>query len=566
MPYFVIDNFRRGVDTSRPAFNAPGGTLAVGKDVHLTKGGDIETRKAFVKIATLPAGTFGLMGLRDTIYTFGSIAAPTMPGGFTYQRLQNPTAAAMTKVVDTEPFDGEPFVIAKFTDDTRVFYAGSRVADFDPGVCRFRFSVVSGTASAGVNKLSSVTVDGVEILGTAVDYATSEAATAAAIAAQINTYASGFTARVPAGTAEVCVTSPDDTASGDAVVLTPAGNLVLSADAGVMEPPIDAPTSCRTAGAKLYVTGGPYLTFSAVLDATNFSPNSIGGGFLNISTHASGGEELMGSELYYDDLMVFAKGVAQRWGVDADPTNNALRQTFRNTGLVAPRAACSYLDGPTFFLSRYGVKLAQTRDSSGRSAVTAASWSIDRELVAFLGTLAPSELERAQMVVDPESDRLWVCVSTKIYVRSWFPDGNVAGWTEYNPGFTIDDATVANDRVYLRSGNDVYVYGGTTGDEWYEGECEVQLPYANMRAPAALKGLTGLDLGVEGLWQVFIATDTEDFSVAEEIGFIDGPTFSEPAIPLAGQVSHVSLRLLHNEPVRGVISSVTFHYKFDDAD
>lgn len=52
------------------------------------------------------------------------------------------------------------------------------------------FTVTGGTASAGVNKVSAVLVNGVDILGAAVDWVTSHTATAAALAAQINTFAS----------------------------------------------------------------------------------------------------------------------------------------------------------------------------------------------------------------------------------------------------------------------------------------------------------------------------------------------------------------------------------------
>src|SRR3546814_3503196 len=46
--------------------------------------------------------------------------------------------------------------------------------------------VTGGTASIGVNTVASITVDGVDILGSAVDWTGSNSATATAVAAQIN--------------------------------------------------------------------------------------------------------------------------------------------------------------------------------------------------------------------------------------------------------------------------------------------------------------------------------------------------------------------------------------------
>ncbi|MFA5712247.1 hypothetical protein, partial [Mycolicibacterium sp.] len=67
MPYFVIENFRAGVDTRSPVYAAEPGTLSVGTDVHLTRGGHIEARKEFVEVATLPANTFGLQAVGNDL-------------------------------------------------------------------------------------------------------------------------------------------------------------------------------------------------------------------------------------------------------------------------------------------------------------------------------------------------------------------------------------------------------------------------------------------------------------------------------------------------------------------
>lgn len=569
MPQYVLENFSRGVDTRRAAFVAAAGTLSKGVNVHITSGGDVEVRKAFVEIATLPAGTFGLEALHDSLYTFGSINPPAMPSGFSYQQLVHPTSAAMTGVVDIEAFDGEGFVIAKFGDDVRTYYNGARVKDLDTDVSRFRFSVTGGSAAAG-NKVSSITVNGVEVLGADVLWTTSHENTAALIAAQVNTFSSvpNYTAYVPPGMAEVVLTSPPGTiATGQAVVLTAAGNVTLSAAKGVMEAPLDPPSSARTAGEKMYVTSGPLLTFSAVLDATNFSPNSTGGGFTNISTHSSGAQALIGTELFYEDLAVFSKADAQRWHVESDDANNSRLQTFRGVNLMGPRAAVSYLDGPTFFLGNQGVRVMQTRDASGRSLARGDSKAIDKELRAYINSLAPSQRSRAILAVEPEDDRIWVIISERIYVRSWFSGDTQPAWTEYLPGFVIDDVAVLDNRLYVRSGSKVYLYGGTTGSEYEACEAIVRLPYANFRAPATLKGLNGVDFGVEGEWSVYMSStpDAEDFD-DHKIATVADQTFDGATWPVAAQVAHVSLELRHNAAEYARLSAVVFHYKSEKTD
>src|SRR6516225_6678483 len=74
MPYMTITNFSAGLDLRRSALTAPAGTLRSLKNLHLTPGGEIEKRLAFVKIATVGAQTAGLIELNQKLYVFG-------PGG-----------------------------------------------------------------------------------------------------------------------------------------------------------------------------------------------------------------------------------------------------------------------------------------------------------------------------------------------------------------------------------------------------------------------------------------------------------------------------------------------------
>lgn len=570
MAQFTLDDFRHGVDTRRASFARPPGALSKAVNVHITGAGEIEKRKAFVEIATLPEGCFGLAALHNALYTFGSISPPAMPSGVVFQQLTDPTGGAMTEVLDIEAFDGEGFVVAKFGDTVRCFYNGARVTDLDPDVSRYRFRITGGSHSAGVNKITSITVGGVEILDTDVDWVTSHEATAAAVAAQINSYASSpnYTAYVYSDMAEVVIASPHGTIStGAAVVVTVAGDVIVAGSTGAFEAP-PAPGSARTAGQKVYVTSGSNLLFSAVLDATNFSPNSTGGGFINTSTHSSGAVDLAGTELFYEDLIIFGRSEAQRWDIESDDADNRLLQVFRSTGLIGARAALSYLDGPTLFLSPQGVRVVQTRDSSGRSLARGDSKPIDRELKAYLATLTAGDRRRAILLTEPEDDRVWVIVGARIYVRSWFAGWGDPGWTEYDPGFTVADFAVLDDRLFLlASDRKIYLYGGTTGSEYDDSTALVRIAYANGRAPANLKGLNSVDIGLEGTWTVRQALhpDDDDFEDAQEIGVFTRQTFDQPQYPVVGQTSHVSVEFSNSTAEYARITSLIFHYKTDDA-
>lgn len=92
------------------------------------------------------------------------------------------------------------------------------------------FTVTGGTNSAGVNKVSAVLVNGVDILGSAVDWSTSHAATAAAIAAQINNYESNpnYTASAVGAVVTIrAVAGSGNTPNGFVVSPTVAGDVTV---------------------------------------------------------------------------------------------------------------------------------------------------------------------------------------------------------------------------------------------------------------------------------------------------------------------------------------------------
>lgn len=173
MDALVVQNFKFGLDTRRSEQTSVPGTLVTLQDAHVNQGGEIEKRKAFVKLGTLPTGCFGLQETPTALYTFGSIATATQQplldaafgaGVITYQRLQHYIETlpgislgghihpAMTGVVFSCCFSGLPFVIATFGSgdlglvaSTQVFDNAVPVRAYAAGVCW-----VSGTNNGDV--------------------------------------------------------------------------------------------------------------------------------------------------------------------------------------------------------------------------------------------------------------------------------------------------------------------------------------------------------------------------------------------------------------------------------
>ena len=67
--YYEIANFQAGMDLRKSALTAPAGTLRLLQNAHITQGGEIEKRAAFVYWCNAPAGSMGLCSVNNLVFT-----------------------------------------------------------------------------------------------------------------------------------------------------------------------------------------------------------------------------------------------------------------------------------------------------------------------------------------------------------------------------------------------------------------------------------------------------------------------------------------------------------------
>lgn len=307
MAYISIDEFKRGLHTTRMAYSTPQGALMLARNVHINRGAEIEKRMAFVSSTILGGTTFGLASDGTLLYTFGSAVAPALPGGWAYQRLIHPDGASMTAIIAVERFGGDFYVVADFADGRRLhFLNGVVINDWFAGSVRASmtnnngiathlaslidsddeygavavgsvititgpvgrtfsvstdavdgggtdnqtavtattqqavapttgvsasgaFRVTGGSASAGVNKITDVTVNGVSIMQAAdVDWTTSNDVTAQLLADSINAQVSAPNYNASVLGNQVIITAADagTAANGLQVNVICAGNVI----------------------------------------------------------------------------------------------------------------------------------------------------------------------------------------------------------------------------------------------------------------------------------------------------------------------------------------------------
>lgn len=567
MAWTVVQNFERGLDARRMAISLPPGALAECTNAHVNRGGEVEKRLAFVAKYALPSGTFGLLVASRQLYVVGSAAAPLMPAGVTYQRLQHPTAEVMTKMLSYDVFDGKLYVVAQFANgDIYHFYDGTRVAAWVDGKASGSFQVTGGTASAGVNKTSSIKVNGVEVLNVAVDWVTSHAATATAIAAQINLFSSSpeYTAVASAQTVSIVASTAGTGSNGFEIVVVNAGDVTTSAPttfSGGADGTFQPGPFCKTHKNKMYSISGSILHASAVADPTKLEevdgdPTTAGAGFTNMSNQASGSEELTSIGVYFDQLAIFAKNAIQIFSVDADFELNVQLQALANIGCHAPRSVISISDNDVVFLAQSGIRSLRSRDSSNAAFTADIGTAIDPLVVASIKAHSDTHGD-AVAVIDPVDNRLWMALDEEVWVYSNFPGSKISAWSKYELGFQVTDFAIAEDRVYARSGDTIYLVGGDSGMTYDTSEVTVTLPFLSAKKPDIQKMANAINLFCEGRWDVFLNTITKpDGAVFTKINSVRGTTAGLDMIPAIGKSTHFQLKLVNRTAERALISMV----------
>ncbi len=129
MAFFLVEDFRAGLDLRKANNTSPPGTLLEFENAHVSSGAEVEKAKAFDNTYDLPAGTFGLATLDNEIYVFGTGADPlTTEPDTMYVQLTTSSGSPLSTMLDYDVYDGLLYVVFELEDGTvDHFYDGTLV-------------------------------------------------------------------------------------------------------------------------------------------------------------------------------------------------------------------------------------------------------------------------------------------------------------------------------------------------------------------------------------------------------------------------------------------------------
>jgi hypothetical protein len=322
---------------------------------------------------------------------------------------------------------------------------------------------------------------------------------------------------------------------------------------------------------KLHVTAGSNVFFSGIRTPLLFGDSGgvgAGSGFIDFSFETEGVDRIYGMASYDNLVAFFAESTILLWQLDADPANNRLAQKLVGTGTRSPMSVMNFHGADLLYLHPSGIRSLRARDSSRYADSIDIGTPIDAEVERQFRSVGDVSIALASAVIEPLSGNLWVSLGDRIYVLSYHPLSKISAWSIYRPGFTVDAMTVFNRRVFLRSGDNIFVYGSVSNTFVYSGVVpEIWTPYFDMDRPSTIKHGRGVDIAGRGTWSIRAAMDPQNENADDDLAVVTDTTFPDRRIPFFGDFSHISLRFqLTGQPAAGpaILSAAAIHYDLDD--
>lgn len=471
-------------------------------------------------------------------------------------------------------------------------------------------TVTGGTFNPGVNTIQQVLVGATPLLTIPVDWLGSNGATAAAIAVQINNHStvSGYSAsaigavvtiRAAPGTGATpngSVVSFTAIGNATATVIAMAGGVTaVAAVAQVVTVAFGTPTTSmdplnitlngvayiatgRASGmgtslyvalSRIYSSAGTLLEYDVINAPLNWHGTDVhaGAGFIDLSSQSDGALRLTGVAVYQNYAAIFSARQVTIFSLNADATQAFQFQSLSNTGAIAPKSIVAFGNQDTYYLDTAGVRSLRARDASNSAILNSVGAPMDAELQTFLATLSAGQAAAAFAVIEPVDGRYWIAIGPRIYILSNFPDSKITAWTYYE-GITFSDFAATKSRVWARSGDTVYLYGGRNGQTYPSGGAvpiTLDLPFMDANDVGRWKEWTAFDAICSGTWGVTWLVNPADESKTVQIGNIVGTTFGNSKVKGVGRSSMAALRLTCASDGPATFSKAVLYFDEEEA-
>ncbi len=463
------------------------------------------------------------------------------------------------------------------------------------------------TSGSNGGQITGVTINGVELLDGPVNWLSNVSATANALVVAINTAANtAYLASAVAGVVTLLAAEGTGaTVNGHVVAATSSGISTTTANVsgGVTE--IEAVKQIEYLTVLSVGNVAPWAEFDIVLNGTSYYVNvlsagmgnsifvqknrvfvtagstvqycklntpldwtdadaSSGSGFINIGNAAEGAQYLYGIEEYNGKAAIFAESTVIIYQFFADAQQITSIQTMQNTGTLSVGAVKAYGADDVFYLDKTGIRSLRSRDGYDAAFASDIGSAIDPFVSLLVDEVGRPALIKAQSVVETKDGRFMMALGQYIVTLSYFPASKITAWSYIDFGQQIDNLVRCGDRVVLRTGNELYTYGGEDGDEYPEnGEFNgiAETPFMSASDPATKKFLQSYDHIAEGEWLVEVLPNPKDRTVSEVLGRFTSITNNDLTATLSQYTSLFAIRYTCDKAGFAGLSAIATHFE-----
>jgi hypothetical protein len=527
MPVITFDDFGGGLDVRPQQYLARPNILRVLMDAYVTTGKTIKKRPCLQSIATLEAGTVGLKSFKGKLQTFYGDGTPIVHANPLFNANKVPhwtTGAAPTKIHYADQYNAILYVVAEFAGSVyRHYYLD------DPGVW------VTATAYAvGVFRRPTVK-NGYRYKVTAV----------------AGTGTSGGAEPIwPTAIGAVVVDNP----GANQITWTCQAFDITDANCPHTKPVMKQSQKMFAAG-----TGGDTVRFCKTGDPRDWTAVSDAG-FLPVGLYARGSDQVTALGLYGNrNLAVYFSDNSQLWLVDPNPANMSLSWNIEGVGTLFAKAA-----GPVshdlFFLAQTGFRSVSVQQLTNNVQEADIGTAIDSLVRAdILPTDDPIS------IYYPKLGQFWSIVGNRAWVYSFSRASKISAWSKFRFPFSVDDACVLNQELYVRTGNDVYkVTDAVTKDGVSSIPLvDVQMYFQDGKRPGVNKLFTGMDVIGTGKPTISYQFYDPDLAQVLETAPYEYPAVTEPGnlYPVELMATRIAPHLTHQKDEAFEIGSIMLHHE-----
>ena len=279
---------------------------------------------------------------------------------------------------------------------------------------------------------------------------------------------------------------------------------------------------------------------SSINGPTDWS-NSGDAGYLPVTQHINGDPEVRGFSYFGSKLAVFFRDAVQLWSFFTDPADNEIVDTIGGAGTEQSGSIVNMM-GDSLYFAQGGfrslsivVASGQAQDGDLGANIQAETSLIDTSAVQLVSLWSPS---RSQ----------YMCaVGAVMYVLTNSPQSKVVGWTKYTLPFTITHMVEFRGKVYVRSGNIVYVFDSTfAGESGYA--WTARFPYLYAGEPGRKKQWIAYEAQQSGTQTLLLYPNVRNEAITHPGPTITGSTIGVNHIPLTIVADAISPKMTGTLP------------------